>query len=69
MNGDTLTGAVGCAGPVLAGGYALRGDRPADQEKLIPFQNFPSDGHTWTVTVGANANVMAFVLTVFAVCQ
>jgi hypothetical protein len=54
---------------VLAGGYAIAGVRSADQEKLIAFQNFPSDPQIWTVTVGANANVQAFTLTVYGVCQ
>jgi hypothetical protein len=68
-NGDTLTAFAVCPTQVIGGGYTIAGVRPADQEKLIAFQNFPSDPQIWTVTVGANANVQAFTLTVYGVCQ
>jgi hypothetical protein len=64
-----IAGAVTCAGAVVGGGYVVTGTRLADQEKLIPFMNFPSDAQTWTVVMGANANVQAFTLTVYGVCQ
>lgn len=67
-NGDTLVGSAVCSGSVLGGGYAIAVTRAGDLEKIIPALNFPSDAHTWTVEVAANANVDAFTLTVFATC-
>ena len=68
-NGDTLAGVALCPGPVLGGGYTVTVSRPGDQDKLIAAATFPSDADTWTVVLGASANVDAFTLTVFATCS
>lgn len=68
-NGDSLMGSVVCDTLVEAGGYTVEATRNGDQEKLIPSMTFPSDAQTWSVLMVANANVQAFVLTVYGVCQ
>jgi hypothetical protein len=68
-NGDSLIGSVVCDTRVLAGGYVVNVIRAGDQEKLIPSMTFPADAQTWTVLMVANANVQAFTLTVYGICQ
>jgi hypothetical protein len=69
-NGDVLTGSVSCvSGTIRSGGYTVAVTRAGDLDKLIPFASFPSSTETWTVAVGASANVETATLTIFGVCQ